>query len=85
MIRHSLLPEAKLDKGPESDIAMDVDSGSTKRASLGKMGEKERGVVLLRELEGDLRNILGGEDAPPGEVVGWLSGIVGRYLEGGEQ
>ncbi|ORY28766.1 hypothetical protein BCR39DRAFT_533736 [Naematelia encephala] len=76
LVRRELLPNDE--EGSEMD--MDVDSGK-RRTSLGKMGEKERARAVLRELEDDLRGVLGVDEYEPlGGIKGFLREAVRREL-----
>ena len=73
LTRHALYPE------DHNDESMDVSMHDEKRrrGSLGNGG-------VLKELVGDLRTLLGGEDAGSEGVMGWLRKLVWRTFEQAE-
>ncbi|WVW79510.1 hypothetical protein I302_101479 [Kwoniella bestiolae CBS 10118] len=81
LLRHTLLPDIEKrslsddEKSYEMDLDLPEHSRKSRRRSSGGMGSKEG--LVLRELQDDLRGLVGGEKGLRGVVRGRLEGVFG--------
>jgi len=77
VVRQSIQPD---DQKPLDDDGMDVDGGGKSRMSIGKLGPEGRAAHLLRELAGDLREMLTVDETVAGGkgLLVWLRGVADK-------